>query len=1649
MKGKLLMKKKIKRFISLVLTAVMAMSLAVIPTAAAEADRITVDFSSRDAFEKNAFVYRHTPSDTEPDAYTGGKYSFSEANSAMRIEYKVTPNKANYRLMFGFDTPGALKYEYKYMVIVYAADTSKSYKMTLWNSPKHGNEVVIAANGASTGGKFVATAPFDVSATSTANSILSRWNGGSHNTLSIASDDTEARFLIKEISFFKSESDARSYTSSLSLPSLRDEITPTSSGEKTPKSVEKIVVSLRSSEDLEKKGMLYSHTPTEKEPDPNLAGVISFDSKQQAMKLDYSPTDKYGPYRVMLHLNRAKLTAEYKYFVMVYKANTSSTYSMDIWNGGHWGENYSVAKNQQGQGDKWIITEPYDISVESDTDKSLLTRWAKGSFNYINIACADRNAQFFIKELAFFRSAEDAKLYYAGVDLSLHPETYQYTEEELKYGELPEVLPEPVILDLDRDRSAIAKDGILLKAGVSVSKLGDTSAARISYSPSKNYKNYSALIAFDKYGMLTPHHRVVRVTYMSDTTAVVNLSMADANSVNDITLTASVAQSEGKFVRTNAISIAASDIISELNNGYFMRLQSNSESADTNIYISEIAFFCTKEQAYAYYGDEYKPEAVVENAAMIFGENSNAAYLNGETYGVHKENMEDNTLDITYAEESNISGTSYQAKIKFASTDRSYTANKVYVRVLYKATNPEGATGVVLRLRNDKSGSDYVDLVKDVKTTDGYVLSPVGKISEDTAQRFAGSGAYKGKMHNSLFFMTTLPGGEYKIKAIYFFNTEEDAEAFDPHLEGFDLKVNGNHFKSYQVVIPENAAMREELAAEMLVRRIKQLTGVELPIVTSAVGETNGCEFLIGDTGREASDKFYGENGYYLTGSHAIGEYTMAIDGKKVVFAANNPYSVLELVTNWCNAYLVSARADRDGVVSIPSNAVISGSTSNVVRTTGWKQTPGSADSELYLDFTEDEGYLTEDHGNNSYVYDNGKLVGIGGFAYVQTFERNVIISANISKKAAQREDHIIALVLRSNSDEAYLRGGYDFEKGVYFIEEREGDDLRAVRLAEKKADFSDGAELKFEAIAKTAALFVDGKRVCETVAVNHITPGRPGIYSFGCTVECDDLYILVRDAEGSFMRNVEHTVIDDGYYLEGGTVIELTDGRLVYFRDPEDTYVSRDNGTTWQKSEPFTEYTGYPNILRLANGDLLMVVLGTVNGSSMRRAILSSDDGKTWRDGGAICYQSLNNTENMAAGNMNDKLTQMSDGRIFYVQNYQARNANELYKGYINVFCEVWYSDDNGMSWKKSETDTYEIKGNERMGYFGECKVIETSEGLRMYNSWSDYDYVAYSDSTDNGVTWGELKFYEDMPTPRASMQIVKDDHADVLTYYMVFVNNAQNRSRLTLMISNDGMNWSFVGDIWRWESGFKEDGSLISHIVDPFIKTTEDYIICGSGFSEKAGVTALGDSDWHNAQRQHIFAIRKDTLTAEEDLYRFTDVTTHQSYYEAVKFAVDNGLFNGTSETTFEPDTAMNRAMFVTVLGRLDKADVSKYTKPTFSDVIAGQWYTSYVEWAAANGIVNGMGGGVYGVTGTVTVEQALTILYRYNGGKSGSLDGKSMTDFSDASAVSSWAADGVKWAVENGIYDGIGGKLAPSSAASRATVATVFSNYVKAFG
>ena len=182
------------------------------------------------------------------------------------------------------------------------------------------------------------------------------------------------------------------------------------------------------------------------------------------------------------------------------------------------------------------------------------------------------------------------------------------------------------------------------------------------------------------------------------------------------------------------------------------------------------------------------------------------------------------------------------------------------------------------------------------------------------------------------------------------------------------------------------------------------------------------------------------------------------------------------------------------------------------------------------------------------------------------------------------------------------------------------------------------------------------------------------------------------------------------------------------------------------------------------------------------------------------------------------------------------------------------------------------------------------------------------------------------------------------------------------------------------------------------------------------------------------------------------FTDVPADQWYYDDVRFAVENGLFAGVGDTLFSPDTTMNRGMMATVLHRLAKEPAVSYS-PVFSDVSDGRWYTGGVIWCARQGVVSGVGDGLFAPEQTVARQEIAVMLCNY-AVKTGLPAGEqgNLAAFSDAETVASWAEDAVSWAVGTGILNGSGGMLFPEDGASRAQVAAMvhrFHNWMEAQG
>ena len=177
------------------------------------------------------------------------------------------------------------------------------------------------------------------------------------------------------------------------------------------------------------------------------------------------------------------------------------------------------------------------------------------------------------------------------------------------------------------------------------------------------------------------------------------------------------------------------------------------------------------------------------------------------------------------------------------------------------------------------------------------------------------------------------------------------------------------------------------------------------------------------------------------------------------------------------------------------------------------------------------------------------------------------------------------------------------------------------------------------------------------------------------------------------------------------------------------------------------------------------------------------------------------------------------------------------------------------------------------------------------------------------------------------------------------------------------------------------------------------------------------------------------------------FTDIHNHWAA-DNILFAASRGLLSGTSDTTFSPNTGMTRGMFVTALGRLAGINPDSYKTGKFTDVKADAYYAPYVNWAAQNGIVEGVTATTFAPDTNINREQMAVIMANY-AKKLGYDLPKTLqaVTFADNAQISSWAKNAVRAMQQAGILAGKNGnKFDPKGTATRAEVATVLRRFVE---
>lgn len=170
-------------------------------------------------------------------------------------------------------------------------------------------------------------------------------------------------------------------------------------------------------------------------------------------------------------------------------------------------------------------------------------------------------------------------------------------------------------------------------------------------------------------------------------------------------------------------------------------------------------------------------------------------------------------------------------------------------------------------------------------------------------------------------------------------------------------------------------------------------------------------------------------------------------------------------------------------------------------------------------------------------------------------------------------------------------------------------------------------------------------------------------------------------------------------------------------------------------------------------------------------------------------------------------------------------------------------------------------------------------------------------------------------------------------------------------------------------------------------------------------------------------------------ETTMNFWDVKQGDYYYDAVKWAVEKRITEGTGANFFSPNASCTRAQMVTFLWRAAGSPAPKSTANPFTDVSASDYYYNAVLWAVENGITTGASADRFAPGATVSRAQTVTFLYRANG--SPAANGASFNDV----AADEYYANAVAWAVQNGITTGTGnGKFSPNADCTRGQIVTL---------
>ena len=241
---------------------------------------------------------------------------------------------------------------------------------------------------------------------------------------------------------------------------------------------------------------------------------------------------------------------------------------------------------------------------------------------------------------------------------------------------------------------------------------------------------------------------------------------------------------------------------------------------------------------------------------------------------------------------------------------------------------------------------------------------------------------------------------------------------------------------------------------------------------------------------------------------------------------------------------------------------------------------------------------------------------------------------------------------------------------------------------------------------------------------------------------------------------------------------------------------------------------------------------------------------------------------------------------------------------------------------------------------------------------------------------------------------------------------------------------------------------GEAVTLSVTPDKGYVLETLVVTDALGKALPLTPLGKGRYSFIMPDSEVTIKAAFLNAADVPVSFADVSADDYYYEAVLWAVSQGITLGTDDAHFSPDADCARGQLVTFLWRAAGKPKAEQAA-LFSDVGADAYYAEAVRWAAALGIVTGYSDGCFGAGDPITRQQMAVMLYRFARalGMETVQSGADARGFDDFEQVSAYAEEAIAWAANAAILRGSDNRLMPQAPCTRAQMVTMLNRLLGA--